>query len=31
MMVNAYIKNDGDNDGEFVVEHVHNMSYVHAS
>ena len=31
LMVNACMQNEGENDGEFVVELVHSMSYVHAS
>jgi len=31
LMVNACMQNEGENDGEFVVEHVHSVSYVHAS
>ena len=27
----ACMQNEGENDGEFVVEHVHSVSYVHAS
>ena len=30
MMVNACIQNGGGNGDEFVVEHVHSESYVHA-
>jgi hypothetical protein len=41
LMVNAYLQNEGDlgylyisngdDVGDFVVEHVHSVSYVHAS
>jgi hypothetical protein len=31
LMVNACMKKEDENDNEFVVEHVHCESYVHAS
>jgi len=31
LMVNACMQNEDENDDEFVVEHVHSESYVHAS
>jgi len=31
LMVNACMQNEGENDGEFDIEHVHSVSYVHAS
>jgi len=30
-MVNACMQNESENDYDFVVEHVHSESYVHAS
>jgi len=31
LKVNACMQNESENGDEFVVEHVHNESYVHAS
>jgi len=31
LKVYACMQNEGEKNGEFVVEHVHNASYVHAS
>ena len=31
LLVIACILNEGENDGEFVVIHVHSVSYIHAS
>ena len=31
LMVNACMQNEGENVGEFVLEHMHSVSCVHAS